>query len=293
MKANDPLPVATPVQNPAGLPHGTMQDQVNEMESEGQATKQGQSPFPSSPVERTSTRTFLLTLRRRETVAERTGAFYFDKPAGFRFVAGQTMDLTLVAPRETDAEGNTRTFSIASSPNDAELVIATRLRDTAFKRVLAAIPLDSVLQAEGPGGSFTLGPDTGRPVVFLTGGIGITPFRSMLRDEAARKLARPLWLFYSNATPESAAFLDELQQLADAMPSFRFVPTMTDMARSARQWHGATGLIDREILSSRLPLLGPQYYVAGPPAMVDAMQEMLEHAGVGTDDVRLEEFAGY
>jgi ferredoxin-NADP reductase len=237
--------------------------------------------------------TFMLTLRRREPIAERTMAFHFDKPAGFQFKAGQTLDLTLVNPQETDAEGDSRTFSIASSPQDADLVVATRLRDTAFKRVLTAIPLGSTVQAEGPGGSFTLHQNAGKPAVFLTGGIGITPFRSIVRDATARKLTHALWLFYSNTRPEDAAFLDELQQLADTTPSLHFVPTMTDMAKSRRSWLGATGFIDREMISGRLSLDGPRYYIAGPPAMVTAMHEMLTAAGVDEDEVRSEDFAGY
>ena len=292
VNVNHTPPVTEPVQNPARLPHGTTQDQINEMESEGQATTQGQSPSPPPP-EWSTTRPFMLTLRGRETVVAQTGVFHFDKPSGFQFVAGQTLDLTLVNPSETDAEGNTRTFSIASSPEDEDIVIATRLRHTAFKRVLAAMPIDSVLQAVGPGGSFALDADAVHPVVFLTGGIGITPFRSMIRDVAARTRTRPLWLFYSNPTPESAAFLDELQELAEATPTFHFVPTMTDMVKSTREWDGATGLIDRGMVSGRLPIIGPHYYIAGPPAMVTAMQQMLEDAGVSAGDVHAEEFAGY
>ena len=237
--------------------------------------------------------TLTLTLRRREPVAERTMAFHFDTPAGFQFKAGQTVDLTLVNPAETDAEGNSRTFTIASSPQDTDLVIATRLQDTAFKRVLTAVPIGTAVQAEGPGGSFTLHQDVRKPAVFLTGGIGITPFRSIIRDAMARKLTHALWLFYSNTRPEEAAFLDELQQLADTTPSLHFVPTMTDLAKSHRPWRGATGLIDREMISSRLSLRGPRYYIAGPPAMVTAMHEMLTSAGVDDDDVRSEEFSGY
>jgi len=97
-----------------------------------------------------------LTLRRRETIAERTMAFYFEEASGFQFKAGQTLDYTLIDPPETDAEGNTRTFSIASAPQDDDIVMATRLRDTAFKRVLASMPIGTAVQAEGPMGSFTL-----------------------------------------------------------------------------------------------------------------------------------------
>src|SRR5712692_7423616 len=99
---------------------------------------------------------FMLTLRRRELIAERTMAFHFAKPDNFQFKAGQTLDLTLLNPAETDAEGNIRTFSIASAPQDEDVVMATRLRDTAFKRVMRSIPIGADVQADGPGGSFTL-----------------------------------------------------------------------------------------------------------------------------------------
>ena len=75
-------------------------------------------------------------LMRREEVAEGTMAFHFEKPPGFNFKAGQSADVTLTNPPDTDAEGNTRTFSIASPPFENELVFTTRMRDTAFKRSL-------------------------------------------------------------------------------------------------------------------------------------------------------------
>ncbi len=236
---------------------------------------------------------FTLTLERRELVAERTMAFHFVKPAQFTFVAGQSLDLTLIDPPETDAEGNIRTFTIASAPQDADLVVATRLRDTAFKRVLASMPMGSRVQAEGPDGEFTLHEGARQPAVFLTGGIGITPFRSMVRDAATRKLAHQLWLFYSNTRPEDAAFLAELQQLAAATPSLHFVPTMTDMPKSHLAWTGETGFIDRQMIGRRLPVQGPRYYLAGPPAMVTAMRTMLIAAQVSEAEIRSDEFSGY
>jgi ferredoxin-NADP reductase len=247
-----------------------------------------------SEKERAVTASSTLTLRRREEVAERTMAFYFDKPPGFQFKAGQSIDLTLIDPPQSDAEGNIRTFSIASAPKDPELTIATRMRDTAFKRVLASMPIGSPVQFEGPMGSFTLHHNAAKPAVFLTGGIGITPFLSIIRDAAAERLPHSLHLFYSNNRPEDAAFLGELQRLANANPAFDFVPTMTNMAASARPWRGLTRLIDREMVTAQLTnLQGPIYYIAGPPAMVAAMRAMLAAAGVDEDDIRTEEFAGY
>ena len=234
-----------------------------------------------------------LTLERREMVAERTMAFLFRRPQGFTFTAGQAMDWTLINPPETDSEGAVRTFTIASAPSDPDVMFATRLRDTAFKRVLQRMPIGAGVEAEGPDGSFTLHADATRPAVFLTGGIGITPFRSIIRDAVSRKLSHPLWLFYSNNRPEDAAFLQEFEQLAKTAPSLHFVPTMTDMPKSKQAWGGVTGLIDKKMIADRLSLTGPIFYIAGPPAMVTAMRDMLSAAGIASADIRTEEFAGY
>src|SRR5690348_8513529 len=110
-------------------------------------------------------------LRRREWVADGTMAFWFERPSGFQFLAGQTVDLTLIDPPESDWEGDVRTFSIASGPDEPELVIATRMRGSAFKRLLARMPIGSPVQMEGATGAFTLHHDAARPAVFLAGGI--------------------------------------------------------------------------------------------------------------------------
>ena len=99
---------------------------------------------------------YTVSLKHRREVAEGTTAFLFGKPDGLSFKAGQYLNFTLLDPPETDAEGNTRTFSIASAPDDEELMMATRMRDTAFKRVLKTMPLGAQVEIEGPYGNFTL-----------------------------------------------------------------------------------------------------------------------------------------
>ena len=237
--------------------------------------------------------THMVKLTSRESVAEGTMAFHFEKPKKFRFTPGQYVDVTLLSPPETDAEGNIRSFSIASAPFEDHITLVTRMRDSAFKRVLKSAPLGLEAKLEGPMGSFTLHKNASKTAVFLAGGIGITPFFSILRDGAHDPPHR-VYLFYSNRRPEDAAFLSELRQREEGNQRFRFVPTMTEMAKSHQDWKGQTGFIDQQMVTRFLPdLHGPIYYIAGPPAMVAAMRLMLVSSGVDEDDVRTEEFAGY
>jgi ferredoxin-NADP reductase len=239
-----------------------------------------------------STRTALL--QQREEIAEGTMAFHLEKPTGFEFSAGQSIDLTLVNPREGDSEGNSRAFSIASAPYEGEILVATRMRDTAFKRVLGTLPVGSSVKVDGPFGYFKLHRNPTRSAVFLAGGIGITPFLSMVRQAAHDQLPQQLYLFYSNRRPEDAPFLDALFQLTKTNSRFHFIPCMSQMERSHRQWTAETGSINRKMLDRYLPALAePVYYVAGPPAMVATIRQMLTAAGVDEDNVRTEEFSGY
>ncbi len=233
-------------------------------------------------------------LLSRVEVAEGTMAFHFEKPSQFDFKPGQSADLTLSNPPETDAEGNTRTFSIASPSFENQLIFATRMRDTAFKRSLKKIPLGTEVKIDAPMGSFTLHKNSFKPAVFLAGGIGITPFLSIVRQADHDRLPDKLHLFCSNRRPEDTPFLDTLQMLEKSNPNFQLVCTMTEMRQSKREWNGETGLINQEMLSRHLTnLQGPIYYVAGPPAMVAGMKKMLVGAGVDEDDIRAEDFAGY
>lgn len=237
---------------------------------------------------------YAVKLKSHRQVAEGTMVFLFDKPAGFEFVGGQSMDLTLIEPPQTDAEGNTRAFSLASAPHEPELMVATRMRDTAFKRVLETLTPGSEVKIEGPFGSMTLHRKTTRPAVFLAGGIGITPFRSMLFQAANSDAGRSIFLFYSNRRPEDSAFLTELQELVRQQAGFTLIPTMTNLVDSKVTWDGERGYISREILAKHVSdLAKPVYYVAGPPALVRAMKDMLNEAGVDEDDINSEDFSGY
>src|SRR5665213_3603799 len=162
-------------------------------------------------------------LLSRHEIAEGTMAFRFERPANWAFKAGQYLDMTLLDPPETDSEGSVRSFSIASGPHEETLMVATRMRDTAFKRVLRTMPLGTAVKIEGPSGDLILQNDSARAAVFLAGGIGITPFRSIVHWAAKEKLPNRIVLFYSNRRPEDAPFLAELQSLERDNPKYKLI----------------------------------------------------------------------
>lgn len=220
--------------------------------------------------------------------------FRFEKPAGFDYKAGQYVDITLINPSEMDGEGNSRSFSLVSHPSQDTIAITTRMRDTAFKRVLKNMPEGTAVNIEGPFGSFTLHNDTNKPAVFLAGGIGITPMYSIVCDASLRHLPHKLYLLYSNRRPEDAAFLKELQELHSQNENFTFIGTMTDMENSQQSWQGPTGYITKDMIFKHVPDVATAiYYLAGPAAMVQAMRKVLNDAGVNDDNIKTEEFSGY
>ena len=168
------------------------------------------------------------------------------------------------------------------------------MRDSAFKRIAGRMPIGTQVRLEGPYGNLTLHPDAGRPAVLLAGGIGITPFRSLLVHAARAQLPHRLILFYASRRPEDAAFLDELQALQRDNARYTFIGTMTAMEQSHRSWQGETSHFNPAMLAN---VLGgdsrPLCYVAGPPAMVSGVQVKLNSAGVTNDAIRTEKFAGY
>ena len=173
-------------------------------------------------------------------------------------------------------------------------MVATRMRDTAFKRVLKTMELGTEVSLDAPYGSLTLHSDAAIPAVFLSGGIGVTPVRSIVLQAAHDKLPHKIVLFDSNRRPEDAAFLDELTKAQRENPNFTLVATMTEMEKSSKEWSGERGFVTKAMLVKSVNDLNlPIFYISGPRAMVAAMREILDDSGVKDDKIRTEEFSGY
>jgi ferredoxin-NADP reductase len=190
-----------------------------------------------------------------------------------------------------DEKGLRRHISLVTSPTEHGVVgLATRLRDTAFKRTLAELEVGDEVQVEEPKGSFLLPEDTDVEYVFVAGGIGITVFRSMLRYIADSGEPYRVTLVYSNRDRSSTPFLDELAELEQGIPGLRVVLTMTD----DEAWEGERRRVDPAMLADVLGGLdGRTFLVAGPPAMAEGVADSLREAGVPEERVRADRFSGY
>lgn len=244
---------------------------------------------------------FSVRVLARTTIATDTVAFFLERPAGFEFEAGQFVSIQLAdfdAPEDGSDDGE-RMLSIASAPHDPQLMIAMRMRDTPFKRHLSACAIgsDGASVSLSPAmGDFVLPADPNQPLVMLAGGIGITPFYSMLRHlrhEAGRgQPTPPVTLLYGNRTAGLAAWRDELSRLCAELPSLRVVHVIADDSEATDG--SRPGLITAEVIRQEVPgWQACRYYIVGPTAMVAAMQDGLDACGVPPEQVAIEFFAGY
>jgi ferredoxin-NADP reductase len=208
------------------------------------------------------------------------------------FTPGQYFWVELLNSPYDDERGLRRHISVVTSPNERGVLgLATRVRNSAFKRTLAELEVGDEVDVEEPKGDFRLPDDTSKDYVFIAGGIGITVFHSMLYYIAEEKLPYRVTLVYSNRDRESTAFLDEMQALESEIDGFRLILTMTDDPA----WEGDTRRIDAEFLREQLDgdLGRYTYLVAGPPDMVNSVADSLETAGVPEEQVLRSRFAGY
>jgi ferredoxin-NADP reductase len=231
-------------------------------------------------------------VKEKREVAKGTLLVTFDlQGAEVDFRPGQYFWVELLDSPYEDERGLRRHITVVTSPTERGVLgLCTRLRDSAFKKTLAELEVGEEVEVEPPKGDWALPEDTSRPYVFVAGGIGITPYHSMLRYIADTGQPYGVTLVYSNRDRESAPFLDELHEYERTLPNFRLVLTMTDDSG----WEGETRHIDAEMLRDHLGDLGSStFLVTGPPPMVESVAEKLTAAGVSEEQVLPERFSGY
>ncbi|MBI2020625.1 FAD-dependent oxidoreductase [Candidatus Daviesbacteria bacterium] len=230
-------------------------------------------------------------LKDKKEVASSTLKVVFETSEPFTFRPGQYCFITLKNPPYPDERSNKRHFSIVNSPNQNGIItFTTRLRPTGFKKSLQVFPIGTEVELGPIAGVFTLPEDTTTPLVFIAGGIGITPFMSMLQYEKEENLDHQITLVYSNRDQSSSVFLKELQELANSLPNFKLILTMTE----DNNWSGEKRMVNADFIKDYFPNVNSQkYMVVGPPPMVEAVEKSLHEAGVTPENIKIENFTGY
>ncbi len=235
----------------------------------------------------------MLKLRRRSTIAANIVDFVFKPSHRLAFEPGQYMEFTLAHSRP-DSRGNRRYFTLASSPTEEHLRLGVRFypKGSSFKRALLRLDNRTTMLAGQVAGDFTLPKDPDQKLVFIAGGIGITPFRSMLKYLVDMKEPRDIVLFYANKTADEIAYTDILRQ-AQTLPGIRVFYTLTDTGTLPRNWRGLTGRINDSMIRKLVPDYQVRtFYLSGPPDMVRATEDMLKQMQVNPKQMKKDFFPG-
>lgn len=214
-----------------------------------------------------------------------TSSFFFSRPAGYAFTPGQYLSLTLTT---RDGE-QTKEFSHCDTPGDPRIHLLTRMTGSAFKDALATLVPGDAVQVRGPFGGLVLG-GVDR-AAFLVGGVGITPMRSIVGDAVQRATGLTALVFDANPDEACIPFREEFGAWERENPAVRFVHALE---RPPVGWKGERGFITADIVRRHCdPLDGWHWFVAGPPAMAEAMRSVLADLDVPADRSTFELFSGY
>ncbi len=232
----------------------------------------------------------VLTLERIERAAADTYDFVFSTPHRLAFQAGQYLEWTLGLDHG-DNRGNRRYFTVASAPTEDTVRLGVKFyrEPSAFKRALGDMAPGDTIHAAQVAGNFTLPANPEKKLAFLAGGIGITPFRSMLQYLIDKGEARPIVVLYGAETQEDIAYRDVL----DTAERRLGIPTVYAVARGTRRGQYA-GYIDARLVKSAIPDWSERtFYVSGPQAMVKAMRHTLTGMGVHRSRIKVDFFPGF
>ena len=248
-----------------------------------------------------------LKLVEKRKEAQGTKSFFFETEKDFDYLPGQYFYITVPKLKYKDSRGATRHFTLSSSPTEGKIIrITTRVRkESGFKQTLNELAVGTEIEGEGPEGTFVLDEKEKGPQVMIAGGIGITPFRSMIKYAIDKNTGTQIHLIYSNSLPEQISFRKELENWAKKSANFKLSMTVTKPEESKRnlpagrqEWNGLTGRIDEQMIKKlienwKLKIGNLTFWLCGPPNVVDAMEKIMGELDVSAGRVRSEKFPGY
>jgi len=236
---------------------------------------------------------FSLPFLHREQLAKNTYSFFFDRSGvQFDFLPGQY--IRMILPHENvDDRGTSRFFTIASSPLQKNILqITAKVIQSSFKETLLNLNPGHDISFFGPMGNFYF-QDDAKPHVFLSGGMGITPFHSMLLYAAQKKIEVPLTLIAAFGASDELIFYDELTAIATNNKNINVIYTVTQVDKD-EEWNGQTGRISEELIHNYITDKKKSFfYVVGPTSMVEDTKKLLSEMKIDDEQISSEDFTGY
>lgn len=235
-----------------------------------------------------------LRLKRKIQLAPDVYDFIFARPPRMAFAPGQYMEWTL-GHADTDSRGNRRYFTLASSPTESELRVGVKFyqHSSSFKKAMLALDDETEIVANQLAGDFVLPADPTEKLVFLAGGIGVTPFRSMIQYLLDTGQRRPIVLFYANKTVDDILYRDVFDQ-AQRRLGIEVIYTLTDARKLPASWQGRVGRLSPKLIRAVVPEYRDcTYYISGPNQMVDSFQGVLRDLGIKPARIKTDYFPGF
>jgi ferredoxin-NADP reductase len=235
----------------------------------------------------------IMTLQQIRPETAEASSFIITPSEPISYKPGLHMSMML-AIENPDVRGKVRTFTLSSSPTRDYFSFTTKRGPSSFKQALFGLKPGATFQMRGPSGGMFLDEADSRPRVMIAGGIGITPFHSMITYAFDKKLTIPITLLYSNKIPEEIVFRKELDAIAKENPSIKIIHTITRPQESKEHWSGRAGRVDESFIKENVPdLVSPLFYLAGPDSMVTALLGLLQTMGIPKENTVFEKFSGY
>ncbi|HEX8964942.1 MAG TPA: FAD-binding oxidoreductase [Patescibacteria group bacterium] len=235
----------------------------------------------------------VLPLVWKKEIGSNTVVFGFESTKNFSFIPGQYMEWTL-PHTHVDNRGNRRYFSLANSPTENEIMLMIKFYDpsSSFKKALLSMQEGQEIVATQVAGDFVLPKDPTTPIVFIAGGIGIAPFRSMIQHIIDNKLTYNIVIIYSNRKADEIAFADLFQKAEQY--GVKTIYTLTDIKNIPQNWQGETGYITEKMIQNHIPDYSQRtFYLSGPQLMVEAYEDLLSKLHVPSSQVVKDYFPGY
>ena len=236
----------------------------------------------------------ILKLKEVVKVANDTYNFVFTPNRLMKFKPGQYLEWT-IPDIKADSRGNRRYFTIASSPTEDTINMGVKFysKPSSFKQYLISLKKDDAIIASQRAGDFSLPRNKNKKLVFIAGGIGVTPFRSMIKYLIDKKEKRDIVIFYSNKTIADVAYSDIFDEAYEEL-GINTVYTLTDLATIPDTWKGRKGFVNAEMMFQEVPDLQDRiFYISGPHAMVTNFEDVLSKIGIEDSRIKKDFFPGF